>query len=169
MPALRAIRGRIVEGHRFINAHAYWQRPPGPTDRYELWIRQEDGRECKFTIYTRTMPARRGHMVSVIVKISAKPPQVLGLFNVSTMDAVNYMRTDPPLVLRVWDFVVLPIAFVVMAAWWGDPGMVLFVPMAVAYLLVASFKRAINRMLWRARVERALADEAARNGWRPLR
>ena len=144
------------------NALVYWQRPPGPTDRYEIWIRQEDGRECKFTIYTCTMPTRRGHLVSVIVKIGAKPPQVVGLFNASTMDAVNYMRTDPPPLLRVWEFVALPVAFAVMAAGVGDLGIALFVPVAVAYLLIVSFSRAIDRMLWAKRVDRALADEGAR-------
>ena len=162
MPALQAIRGRIVESHRFINAHVYWQRPPGPTDRYELWIRQEDARERKFTIYTRTTPARRGHMVSVILKIGAKPAQVLGLFNASTRDAVNYARTAPPRLLRVWEFVALPVAFVVTAAGFGDLGIALFAPAAVAYLLIVSFSRAINRMLWAKRVDRALADEGAR-------
>lgn len=162
MPALQAIRGRIVESHRFINAHVYWQRLPGPTDRYELWIRQEDGRECKFTIYTRTMPARRGHIVSVVVKISAKPPDVVGLFNASTIDAVNYMRTDPPRLLRVWEFVALPVAFVVMAAGLGGPGIVLFALVAVAYLLIVLLSRAMNRMRWAKRVDRALADEGAR-------
>lgn len=169
MSALHAIQGRIVDARRYINLEVYWRRPPGPTERYELWVRQANGHERKFTINTRTMPARRDHDVSVIVKTSTNPPQVLGLFNASTLDAVNYMGTDAAPLLRVSDFLALPVAFVVTAVWWGDAGMVLFVPMALIYLLAASSRRAIKRTLWRARVERALADEAARNSWRPLR
>lgn len=149
MSALHAIQGRIVDSRRYINLEVYWRRPPGPTERYELWIRQADGHERKFTINTRTMPARRGHDVSVIVKTSTNPPQVLGLFNASTTEAVNYARIDPPPLLRVWEFVALPIAFVAMAVWLGGAGMVLFAPAAVVYLPTACFSRAISRMLWR--------------------
>lgn len=166
---LHVIRGRIVDLRRYINAHVYWRRPPSPTERYELWIRQLDGREFKITIQTQTMPARPGHVVSVIVKANASSAHVLGLYNASTMDAANYMRTDPPLLLRLSEFVTLAVVFLLMAAWLGDVGMVLFLVLALIYLLTASFSRTIYRALWRARVERVLADEAARNGWRRLR
>ena len=68
MPTLQAIHGRIVDLRRHTNVHLlYGQRPLGPSDRYELWIKQRDGTERKFRVNTRTMPARRGHEVSVIV------------------------------------------------------------------------------------------------------
>lgn len=92
---------------------------------------------------------------SMIVKRSGTAAQVLGLFNASTMDAVNYVHRDPPALCRIWEFVALPVLFVVMAAWLGDAGIVLFVALALAYLLTASSSRAIKRALWRARVERA--------------
>jgi hypothetical protein len=168
MAELQAIRGRVVDLRRYINPEIYWRRPPGPTERYELWIRQLDGREFKITIYTETMPARRGHVVSVIVKPSALGCQVLGIFNATTMDAANYMRSDPPPLLRMWEFVALAVVFLVTAAWFGDAGMVLFVILAVIYLVKALFTRTIYRAVWTARVERALADEAARNGWKRL-
>lgn len=91
MSALHANRGRVLELRRHLNADVYWRRPPGPTERYELWIRQEDGHERKFTINTRSMPARRGHAIALIVKTSTKPPQVIGIFNASTIDAVNHI------------------------------------------------------------------------------
>jgi hypothetical protein len=163
MSELQVIHGRIVDLRRYINAHVYWRRPPGPTERYELWIRQRDGREFKVTIQTQTMPARPGHVVSVIVKTNGTSAHVLGLYNASTMDAANYMRTDPPPLLRIWEFVVLPIVVIVMAAWLEDVGMVLFVPAALAYFLVAAISRLMDRGLWALRVDRALADEAARN------
>ena len=166
MSELRVICGRIVDLRRYINAHVYWRRPPGPTERYELWIRQRDGREFKVTIQTQTMPARPGHVVSVIVKTNGTSAHVLGLYNASTMDAANYMRTDPPPLLRAWEFVALAVVFLLMAAWLGDVGMMLFLVLPLIYLLTALFSRTIYRALWRARVERVLADEAARNGWR---
>lgn len=169
MSELYVIRGRIVDLRRYINAHVYWRRPPGPTERYELWIKQHGGREFRITIQTQTMPARSGHVVSVIVKTSANSPQVVGLFNASTMDAVNYVRTDPRALIRVWELAALLVAFAGIAMWFSDAGMVLFGLMAIAYLLLASVSRRICRAVWAIRVERALADEAARNGWKILR
>ncbi len=166
MPALYAIRGRIVDLRRYTNVHLYWRHPPGPTDRYELWLRQDDGNERKFTIHTRTMPARCRHRVSMIVKMDTNPLQVLGLFNGDTREAVNYMRSDPPSVLRVSDFIVLALAFVVVAAKFGDVGVVLFVPGALTYLLVAAFGRAIGQALWAKQVDYVISQEQARVGKR---
>ncbi len=39
---------------------------------------------------------------------------------------MNYARTDPPALLRVRDFLVQPMAFVVLVAWLGDLGLLLF-------------------------------------------
>ncbi|MBX3678944.1 MAG: hypothetical protein KF710_02075 [Rhodocyclaceae bacterium] len=134
MPTLQVVHGRIVDLRRYTNVHLYYgRRPFGPTDRYELWIKPHDGAERKFTINTRTMPARRGHEVSLIA--TAHPvPQVLGLANWTTIDGVNYARTDALPLLRVGDFVVLSAAFLATAILYGARGMVLFVPAAVAYL-----------------------------------
>ena len=110
MSRLQCFHGRIVELRRHTNVHLYGRRPLGPTDRYELWIKPSDGVERKFTINTRTMPARRGHDVSIIVT-SHKVPQVLALANWSTINGVNYARADAPSLFRVWDFILLPLAF----------------------------------------------------------
>lgn len=90
MPTLQVVHGRIVDLRRYTNVHLYYgRRPFGPTDRYELWIKPHGGVERKFTVNTRTMPARRGHEVSLIVT-AHKVPQVLGLANWTTIDGVNY-------------------------------------------------------------------------------
>ena len=132
MSELQVIRGRIVDLRRYINAHVYWRRPPGPTERYELWLRQLDGREFKITIQTQTMPARRGQAASVIVKPIAVGGRVPGTFNATTIVSANYMRTDPPPQLRIWAR--CPVdpgcCHRGMAE---DVGMVLFVPAALAY------------------------------------
>lgn len=168
MPALYAIRGRIVDLRRYTNVHLYWRPPPGPTDRYELWLRQDDGIERKFMIHTRIMPARQGHRVSVIAMMDTNPLQILGLFNGETLDAVNYMRSDPPSVLLGDDFIVLALAFAVMAAKLGDVGMVLFAPAALTYLLLAAFGRAIGQALSAKQVDCVIAQEQARAGKRKV-
>ncbi len=89
---------------RTVNhADYHGRRPFGPTDRYELWIKPHGGVERKFTINPRTMPARRGHEVSLIA--TAHPvTQVLGVANWTAIDGVNYARADAPPLVRVWDF-----------------------------------------------------------------
>ena len=162
MPNLQTVHGRIVDLRHYTNTHLlFWHRPPGPSDRYELWIKPREGVERKFTVNTRTMPARRGHEVSLIVN-AHKMPQLLGLANWTTIDGVNYARTDAPSLFRVWDFVMLPIVVLVMAVVWGDIGMVLFVPAAVAYLLMACIGRSVARTWLAQHVDQAIDVEARR-------
>ena len=161
MSRLQCFHGRIVELRRHTNVHLYGRRPLGPTDRYELWIKPSNGVERKFTVNTRTMPARRGHEVSLIVT-AHKAPQVLGLANWSTIDGVNYARADAPSLIRAWDFVMLPCTFLAMAIGWNDIGMVLFVPAAVAYFLSVVIVRGIRRTRRAWNVDRAIDVEAWR-------
>lgn len=163
MPALHAIHGRIVDLRRYTNVHLYWRRHFGPTDRYELWMRDRAGRERKFTINTRTLPARRGHDVTLIVTEMANAAQVLGMINASTGNAVNYARTDPPVLLRARDFLVQPMAFVVLVMWLGDLGLLLFLPIMVAYFLAVSVVRGITRAGHMRSVDRVLATEQTKS------
>ena len=89
MTTLQAVQGRIVELRRPTNVHLYGRRPLGPTDRYELWIKPQNGAERKFTVITRHMPPRCGHDVSLIVT-AHKVPRVLALAKWSTIDGVNH-------------------------------------------------------------------------------
>lgn len=162
MPTLQVVHGRIVDLRRYTNVHLYYgRRPFGPTDRYELWIKPRDGVERNFTINTRTMPARRGHEVSLIVT-AHKVPQVLGLANWTTIDGVNYTRTDAPSLVRAWDFVALLAAFLATAILYGAIGMVLFFPAGVATLLVAGLGRAMVRTRRAAQVDSTIDAEARR-------
>lgn len=150
MPTLHTVHGRIVDLRRHTNVHLlYGHRPLGPSDRYELWIQPSDGPERKFTVNTRTMPARRGHAVSLIVS-THKVPRVLGLVNGSTIDGVNYARTDALPLIRVFDFLLLPPSFLLMTILWGNFGMVLFIVAVLAYLLTVSLWRA----MWQSRLAR---------------
>ena len=161
MTTLQAVHGRIVELRRHTNVHLYGRRPLGPTDRYELWIKLPEGAERKFTVSTRHMPARRGHEVSLIIA-AHKVPHVLALSNWSTIDGVNYARTDASSLIRAWDFIVLACAFLTMGAEFGDIGMVAFVPAAVTYLVAMVAGRAAHRASLACRVDRAIDLEAWR-------
>lgn len=162
MSTLQTIHGRLIDLRRYTNVHLYYgRRPLGPTERYELWIKPPTGIEQKFTVNTRNLPARRGHEISLIVT-AQKVPQVLGLANWSILDGVNYARSEAPSLIRVWDFPLLAIAFLVMATIWGDVGMVLFVPGVLAYLVMASIGRAITRTRRARRVDRAMDAESRR-------
>lgn len=161
MPTLQTFHGRIVDLRRHTNVHRYGHRPLGPTDRYELWIKSAQGAERKFTVNTRVMPARRGHEVSLI--ITANPvPQVMGLANWSTIDGVNYARTEAPSLVRAWDIAAMALAFLAMVVIWGNIGMVLFLPAAVAYLLMVGSARSVarTRRIWQ--VDQAIDVEAWR-------
>lgn len=162
MATLQAIHGRLIDLRRYTNVHlAHGRRPLGPTERYELWIKPSEGAEQKFTVNTRNLPARRGHEISLIVT-TQKMPQVLGLANWSILDGVNYARSEAPSLIRVWDIPLLVVAFLVMAAIWGDAGMVLFVPGVLAYLLMAGIGRSVARTRRARRVDRAMDAESRR-------
>lgn len=163
MPELQTTCGRIVDLRRHTNVHLYGRRPLGPTDRYELWVRQRGGRERKFTIHTRTMPARRGHDVSVVAVAGVSALRVLAMINWTTADAVNYVRADPPSLLLGSDVAVVVSVLVAMVVVFGDAGLALSVPAATVWLVVAASVRAIGRAVGALRVDRAMA-KAAKNG-----
>lgn len=162
MPTMFWFHGRIVDLRRFSNVHQiYGRRPLGPSDRYEIWIKDSHGDERKFTINTRTMPARRGHEVSLIIAAN-KARRVLGLGNWSTVDAVNYIRVDPPALLRVKDIGVLLAASVLMSVTLGGAGAALSVPVAFAYLAIAAIGRGLARRRLAKDVDWAIDFEARR-------
>lgn len=162
MPTLYWFHGRIVDLRRFSNVHQlYGRRPLGPSDRYEIWIKDSDGDERKFTVNTRTMPARRGHEVSLIITPN-KARRVVGLGNWSTVDAVNYVRVDPPALLHVADVAVVLAILVSMTVTLGGAGAALSVPVAFAYMAFAAIGRCLARRRLARNVDRAIDFEARR-------
>lgn len=167
MPELQTFHGHLVDLRRHVNVHWRHLHPIAPTDRYELWLRAPEGTERKFTVHTREMPARRGHEVSLITTTHSRP-RVLALANWTTIDGVNYARSEPPGLVRMGDVLWLAAGFAGMAAWLGDAGMVLFVPAAAAVLAAVAAARwaARQRLAWR--VDRAIDTEAWRTATRPV-
>jgi hypothetical protein len=161
MSSLQTVHGRIVELRRYVNAHLTGRRPFAPAERYELWIRPKGGGERKFTLDTRTMPARCGHEVSLIVT-TGEPPEILGLVNVSAPCEANYIRTDPPSLLRGRDALGVLALIVALVAKWGAVGAVLCVPVGIAYLIGAAITRAIVRRIRAAQVDQAVKQETRR-------
>ena len=145
MPKHELIRGRIVDLRRHTNVHLYHRRPPGPSDRYELWLRDDSDQEVQFTIHTRTMPARRGHEVTVIESVGGGPPTVVALINWTTLEAANYVEIDPPPLLRGRDLGVL-ILLCIGAIWWfGNAAPGVTVAAGAVWLSVAAAARAVWR------------------------
>jgi hypothetical protein len=166
MSNLHAVHGRIVDLRRHVNVHLSRRLPFVPSERYELWLRLKSGGERQFTIQTRTMPARRGHEVSLIVT-GTQTPQVLGLANWSILDGANYIRTDPPPLLRPRDALIVPGLLMVLTAEWHKTGALLSIPVIVAYLLGALFLRALARDRRAAQVDIEIDREARHTGGPP--
>lgn len=159
MPLLQATHGHIVDLRRHTNVHLYWRGRYGPAERYELWLRDPAGCEHQFTIHTRTMPARRGHEVTLLTDATA----VRGIVNWSTGISVNYLCVDPPPLLRLRDLWVQPALLIALVTWLGDIGLLILPPVALSYLLAAAMVRYVIRH-WRAAVIRRALREVQRPG-----
>jgi hypothetical protein len=146
------VHGRIVDLRRHVNVHLYRRGRLGPAERYELWLREKNSREHQFTIHTRTMPARRGHVVTILFDRNG----VNGIINCSTGSCTNYLRTDPPPLLYLRDCLVPPILFVTLVSWSDDVGLLLVLPATLLYFLTVVSGRYVMRS-WRAmRTQHAL-------------
>lgn len=143
MLVLNEMRGRVVDLRRHANVHLYWRGRLGPTERYELWLCDTAGCEHQFIIHTRTMPARRGHDITLLVGVD----RVRGLINWSTGKSVNYVRTDPLPLWRLRDLLAPPVLLAVLSAWRGELGMLLFLPATLLYFLIVPMLRGVIR-LW---------------------
>jgi hypothetical protein len=154
MPLLQATHGHIVDLRRHINVHLYWRGRYGPAERYELWLRDPTGCEHQFTIHTRTLPARRGHEITMLTDALA----VRGIVNWSTGIRVNYLRVDPPLLLRLRDLWVPPALLIALASWLGDVGLLILPPAALSYLLMVVLVRYVIRHRRAAVIQRALRE-----------
>src|SRR5262249_55930242 len=109
------------------------------------WLRGPDGRESKWIIHTRVLPARRGHRVVLVIRKT----WVAGLVNVSTSAGVNYPRIDPPFLLRGFDLLAIVGLAIASPIGAGAAGVVLLLPAGVVYMTIAICIRLALR--WRLR------------------
>jgi hypothetical protein len=141
MPHVQVTHGHIVDLRRHTNVHLYWRGRYGPAERYELWLRDPAGCEHQFTIHTRTLPARRGHEVTLLADALA----VRAIVNWSTGMSVNYLRVDPPPLLRLRDLWVPPALLITLMSWLGDVGLLILPAGTLSYLLAAVMARYVVR------------------------
>lgn len=93
---------------------------------------------------------------------------MLALANWTTIDGVNYARSEPPGLVRVRDVLWLAAGFVGMTAWLGEAGMALFVPAAAVVLAVVAAVRWVVRQRLAWRVDREIDLEAWRTAKGPF-
>jgi hypothetical protein len=68
MPRLTVVAGTVIETQRFINVPMRFGERYLARERREVWLRENDGRESKWIIHTRALPARRGHRVVLLAR-----------------------------------------------------------------------------------------------------
>lgn len=86
---------------------------------------------------------------------------VIGLFNASTGQAVNYLRTDPPSLLRLCDLWVSLLLLAGALSWLGVIGLVLALPAGLTCACAAMAVRLLVSRHHAAHIDEAL-DELRR-------
>jgi hypothetical protein len=152
MARLTVVDGTILETQRYINVPMRFGERYLARERREVWLRGSDGREGKWIIHTREFPARRGHQVALLVGTQ----WVVGMLNASTGAEVNYVRADPPFLLRGVDLLVIVATLILLPCFLGDVGLVVAVLAIVAYLPAVIAARAARRWWLRALVDAAI-------------
>lgn len=146
--------GQLTEVQRFINVPTRWCEQYPARERRELWLRTAGAEDLKLVVHTRAMPARSGHEVVGVLKAG----QLVGLHNLSTGEAVNFERADPPLLWRRCDgmtvLLMLVVATAAVCAGWHIAGV-------LAGLLGSVFAPALLVSRWLQRCVRVRAIDAA--------
>lgn len=150
----QTVIGRVIEVRRYVNGPSRWARWGNWRERQEFWLTGKEGAERKWIVHTATFPARRGHDVIALVH----KDKVIGLFNESTGDSVNYLRTDPPSLLRLRDLWLSVFVLTVLPVWLGLPGLVLAVLATVALHCAAMAGRSLVRRHHAGRVDEAFGE-----------
>lgn len=150
--------GEMTEVQRYINVPMHWWEQYPARERREFWVRRTDGarQEVKFVVHSRSMPARIGHQVRVLLR----GDMVVGLLNLSTGRRINFVREDPPLALRRGDVLValgILAAGGVFAVGWDVLNLIVAMLIGVLYLPIL----VLGRWLWRRQL-RGLVDRALR-------
>ena len=154
MPRLTVVAGTVIETQRFINVPMRFGERYLARERREVWLRESDGRESKWIIHTRALPARRGHRVVLL----ARGQWIVGVFNTSTGADVNYPRVDPPFLLRGFDLLAILALTVGLPIGLGAIGLALLLPIASIYLMLAVCIRVVWRWRLRRKVDKTIAE-----------
>ena len=159
------VSGELTEVQRFINVPMRWCEQYRARERRELWITTDAGREMKFVVHTRYLPARRGHRVAALVCRC----EVVALLNLTTGDGVNFYRADPPLLWKRCDGAVLvavALAAVVAAAALGRPEWLLVLPLLSCAALAPRVRHQETQPIDLYRVAARIATTTGSSGGR---
>lgn len=157
--------GTVIEVQRYINKPMRWHERPVCYERRELWVSNGSGDQRKWVIHSKLMPARRDHQVTLLLD----GPWVIGLFNDTAHTSVNYVREDPPFLLRGVDALVALALMAAACVPLGWLGLVLALPVALAYLVGIAMFRAVHRWRMARVVDDALNELELMLVVRPMR
>ena len=151
------VTGELTEVRRYINVPVRWCEQYPARERREFWLTRDDGerQELKLVVHSRSMPARRGHQVCVLLL----GQQVVGLTNLSTGEQINFMRADPPLLLRRCDVLAAISIFtasVILAMGWNAHSLLLTLPFGMLYLPGRIMGRLLERMRLKLQVDHVM-------------
>lgn len=146
--------GTVIEVQRYINKPMRWHERPVCHERRGLWVSNGSGAQRKWVIHSKLMPARRDHQVTLLLV----GPWVIGLFNATAHTSANYVREDPPLLLRGMDALVVLALIAAACALLGWLGLVLALHGALAYQVGIVMFRAVHRWRMARVVEEALNE-----------
>src|SRR6218665_1210028 len=92
------VTGELTEVQRYINVPMRWCEQYPARERREFWLARTDGidQEVKLVVHSRSMPARRGQEVWVLLL----GERAVVLVTRSPARGVNSTAAAPPLLLR---------------------------------------------------------------------
>ena len=157
--------GTVIEVQRYINKPMRWHGRPVCHERRELWVSNGTDDQRKWVIHSKLMPARRDHQVTLLLV----GPWVIGLFNATAHTSANYVREDPPFLLRGVDALVALTLMATACALLSWLGLVLALPGASAYLVGIAMFRAMHRWRMARVVDEALNELELMLVERPMR
>jgi hypothetical protein len=157
--------GTVIEAQRYINKPMHWHERPVCHERRELWVSNGSGDQRKWVIHSKLMPARRDHQVTLLLV----GPWVIGLFNATAHTSANYVREDPPFLLRGVDALVVLALMATACVLLGWLGLILALPGALAYLVGVAMFRAVHRWRMARVVDEALNELELMLVVRPMR
>jgi hypothetical protein len=135
------LSGRLVDVRHIATVHgggASSHVSVWTSERYEFWIRPDNGNEVQITIWSSLFPARLGHDVTLLLEDGV----VLGLINWSTRKRANYQRTGPFAALGPGDFALIIVFLCTATLFSGGDGFPGFVVVAILYGVIAQAFRA---------------------------
>lgn len=140
MYVLETLTGRVIEARRYLNRIPGLRDDDPSRERWELWLADASNREHKIVVYSRCMPARAGHAVTLI----HYGGRGVGLYNLSIGMRVNFVLENPIALLRSIDVVVIvfgTFGALMAGAYWHPMVWLVGLPLLALYAPVAMLSR----------------------------